>query len=431
MVSDLPVEIWTHIIRVATEWQPADAWYQWPPSCAWSHRPLDHPAVALSQTSKWLRAVAAPLLWRDLTVTGDCEEVLYRVKKLTICLHDPLVKNTIRTLDLDLGEHGYMGLLETSPECFEGPPCAPTYIDYLALMTQLGEALAGSALAELRFDAHSVHPSDGFIEAVGRGCPQLHHVEIGYGADAMPWEVRMDEVKINGPDPLHLLSQVRSASIGMGFFHDTEGIRQSDRFSLDLDSESNIPYFLHWLRGSRLGSSSSSGQGEENEDNNLVNLKTNAPFLYQYRDLIPAWARFNRIEEELEVGSEAEGGYFPRGECIGWAGSEQEMAKEIRFIRAAKALRPSLDRLLEERQSQSNEVTPTEVVGMIRTEEVFVPWRSTFFPRTEPGDVAYDESLVLAEEILYHWRKSEASRRADRDGPCQRWHTGWPKKVIL
>ncbi|KAK0544814.1 hypothetical protein OC845_005410 [Tilletia horrida] len=274
---ELPVEIWTHIIRVATEWQP---------SCAWWHGSLDHPAVALSQTTKWLRTLAAPRLWRDVTVTGGRGEVFYRVKKLTICLNDPLVRNSIQTLNLDLGNHGYQGLFERSPNAFEGPPCAPTYFDYLGLMTRLGEALAGSALAELRVDAESLHPSDGFIEALGEGCPKLHHIDIGYGADAMPWPVTLDDVKINGPDPLHLLSQVRSASIGMGNFHDSHSMRDSDYFDFDLESHWNIPYFIYWLRGNRLGRS-----GPEEEDNNLVNIKTNAPFLYHCRALIPAWAR--------------------------------------------------------------------------------------------------------------------------------------------
>ncbi|KAK0562308.1 hypothetical protein OC861_005387 [Tilletia horrida] len=365
---ELPTEIWYHVIRAASESER---------SCVWMHGPLDHPAVALSQTCKTLRGLAAPFLWRDVTVTNYTEEVLVcvwrdvtvtsyvkevlvRLKKLTISLKDPLAKKTIQRLHLDLGGHFWFGIFERSAIAFRNPTWDPRYTEYLTLMTQLGKALAESPL-------------------------------------------------------------VRSATIGMGDFLDPDQMRTSDAFNhLDLDKEYNIPYLISWLRGNLPGSSS----GRNHDDNALVNLKTNAPFLYRCRALIPAWARFNLIQEMVEMESKGQGGCLPYSERDLLKSQYREMETDIRYARAAMALRPSLDRLVEGRQS--GDVTAAEVVRMIRMQDVFVPWRSEFFPRTQLGDTTYDASLALAEEILHHWRKSEGSRRAD-PGPCERWLTGsWP-----
>ncbi|KAK0544813.1 hypothetical protein OC845_005409 [Tilletia horrida] len=398
---ELPTEIWYHVIRAASESER---------SCVWMHGPLDHPAVALSQTCKTLRGLAAPFLWRDVTVTNYTEEVLVcvwrdvtvtsyvkevlvRLKKLTISLKDPLAKKTIQRLHLDLGGHFWFGIFERSAIAFRNPTWDPRYTEYLTLMTQLGKALAESPL----------------------------HIHLVYDEVAMPWGMKWHGITINGSDPLHLLSQVRSATIGMGDFLDPDQMRTSDAFNhLDLDKEYNIPYLISWLRGNLPGSSS----GRNHDDNALVNLKTNAPFLYRCRALIPAWARFNLIQEMVEMESKGQGGCLPYSERDLLKSQYREMETDIRYARAAMALRPSLDRLVEGRQS--GDVTAAEVVRMIRMQDVFVPWRSEFFPRTQLGDTTYDASLALAEEILHHWRKSEGSRRAD-PGPCERWLTGsWP-----
>ncbi|CAD7063353.1 unnamed protein product, partial [Tilletia caries] len=230
---------------------------------------------------------------------------------------------------------------------WEGPDSAPTYLDLLALTTQLGDALRGTGLRNLHFCANWNHPSDAFLQA--------------------RWQ-RIEDVAVNGPDSLDELSQVRSACIGMGDWHNPDGVRLTNDSCLCL-LEEETPFLVKWLRGEVPGDAS------KEADNKLVHLKTSASFLYRHQCLAPAWARFNNILEKIDEDNADIEDSFAMGESVaedlfpGGDNYEEEMS----WVRAASALRPSLDRLaaVEEHRDLSAE----NVVNMIRTDPVFAPWR--------------------------------------------------------
>ncbi|KAE8235389.1 hypothetical protein A4X03_0g9793, partial [Tilletia caries] len=289
------------------------------------------------------------------------------IPKLIICLKNPIVRETIESLDINMNlDEDLVAPWEYGS--WEGPDSAPTYLDLLALTTQLGDALRGTGLRNLHFCANWNHPSDAFLQAVGQGCPQLEHIELAYGSNRMPTVQRIEDVAVNGPDSLDELSQVRSACIGMGDWHNPDGVRLTNDSCLCL-LEEETPFLVKWLRGEVPGDAS------KEADNKLVHLKTSASFLYRHQCLAPAWARFNNILEKIDEDNADIEDSFAMGESVaedlfpGGDNYEEEMS----WVRAASALRPSLDRLaaVEEHRDLSAE----NVVNMIRTDPVFAPWR--------------------------------------------------------
>ncbi|CAD6951903.1 unnamed protein product, partial [Tilletia caries] len=101
------------------------------------------------------------------------------------CLKNPIVRETIESLDINMNLDADL-VAPFEYGSWEGPDSAPTYLDLLALTTQLGDALRGTGLRNLHFCANWNHPSDAFLQAVGQGCPQLEHIELAYGSNRMP-----------------------------------------------------------------------------------------------------------------------------------------------------------------------------------------------------------------------------------------------------
>ncbi|CAD6972773.1 unnamed protein product [Tilletia controversa] len=416
------MELWMQIAQEVAWARPDTIRKEDGASMAWQYGPKDHPLIALSQTCKTFQAIAAPLIWSNITFGQNWDDGgLDLIPKLIVCLKNPIVRETIESLDIDM-DLNIDCLAPWEYGSWEGPDSVPTYLDLLALTTQLGDALRGTGLRDLRFCANWNNPSDAFLEAVGQGCPQLEHIELAYGSDNEPNVQEIDDVAVNGPDKLDELSQVRSACIGMGSIHDNDVLRLANG-SYPYALEKHTPFLVKWLRGEVPSDASK----EFNEvDNKLVHIKTSAPFLYRHQCLAPAWARFNHILEKID-GDNAEiemsftsGEMFDEDRCPGGDNYEEEMS----WVRAASALRPSLDRLAA--KEEQRDLSAEDVVGMMRTDPVFAPWRKAWFEgRTQKVEVAPLDGPSLAKEILHCWRKSAQSRLESPDPPA-RWVTGWP-----
>ncbi|KAE8219379.1 hypothetical protein CF319_g6919 [Tilletia indica] len=437
MPRSLPYELWITIADAAAAWFPSKHHSYVGGSTAWQYGPREHPLVALSQTSRTLRRIAAPLLWKEIALTGfehgdslEHEHGIDLIHKLIICLQEPIVRNTITSFNFDLKVYTGLG---DGPATYYGPTHVPTYLDFLDLTYRLGRALSGTELVNLRFDASVLRPADQFLYAIGQGCSHLQHVELSYGPDAMPTCIERDGDHINGPEPLHALSQVRSATIGLGRSNLYEDLRTEDGWTWPLQGGIAIPYLVKWLLGESVDDPS------DTSDNKLVNLKTSAPFLYRHRCLLPAWARFNRIFDQNDPDRPQPQASFTDGEFSLMANNidaaheiQMEVEEDMSWVRAAMALRPALDRLLAESNrtkvggGSHSDIKPAQVVKMIRSDRIFTPWRTSWFPCDTGGNSTppYRESLLLADEILRSWRKSAQSRRED-DGPPTRWLTGW------
>ncbi|KAE8226397.1 hypothetical protein CF319_g1016 [Tilletia indica] len=104
----------------------------------------------------------------------------------------------------------------------------------------------------------------------------------------------MDDVRINGPEPIDALTQVRSATIGLGNTHISSDLRGRNGQEWPLEDEETTPHLVKWLRGE------STEHPTAEFDNKLVNIKTSAAFPCYQRCLVPAWARFNRILERTD-----------------------------------------------------------------------------------------------------------------------------------
>ncbi|KAE8181466.1 hypothetical protein CF328_g8829 [Tilletia controversa] len=429
----LPNEVW---ILIAAAAAAAKGRHGIDSPQAWQYDPHDHPLLALSQTSRTLRAITAPLLWTNISLTGydhqdklPFEHGIELIRKLVVCLQQPIIRNTIQSFNFDIE------LTTDSPDDFDEQP------------DHLGHALAGTELVNFRFLARNFRPSDGFLKAVGSGCPRLQHVELAYGPCAMPSSITLNEQPINGPEPLHALSQVRSATIGMGNVNLIRDLRHEDGWTWPLEGSHAVPYLVKWLRGEINGEPEH--DDDDRLDNKLVNLKTSASFLYRHQCLLPAWARFNRIQEAIDTDDDEnhrDGGAasFAHGE-LSYRTFDSNFqnalkAEDIPWVRAAVALRPALDRLLAENTANERGTTstttnttttvlhPKQVINMIRSDPIFTPWRTSWFPADTGGNStpAYRESLLRADEIIRYWRKSAQSRREDA-GPPARWATGWPE----
>ncbi|KAE8214866.1 hypothetical protein CF327_g1789 [Tilletia walkeri] len=437
MPRSLPYELWITIADAAAAWSPSKEHSYVRGSTAWQYGPREHPLVALSQTSRTLRRIAAPLLWEEIALTGfeywdslEHEHGIDLIHKLIICLQEPIIRNTITSFNFDIKVDTHLG---EGPEIYSGPAEVPTYQDFLDLTHRLGKALSGTKLVNLRFDASGLRPADQFLQTIGKGCSHLQHVELSYGPYDMPTDIYSDGHHINGPEPIHALSQVRSATIGMGNVNLYRELRSEDGWTWPLEGDDAVPYLVKWLLGESIDDSSNTS------DNKLVNLKTSAPFLYRHRCLLPAWARFNRISEMIEPDTTEPLLSFADGElsrlALGLGSTheiEMEVEEDMPWVRAAMALRPALDQLLAESNrtkvggGSHSDIQPAQVVKMIRSDRVFTPWRTTWFPYDTGGNSTppYRESLLLADEILRSWRKSAQSRLED-DGPPTRWLTGW------
>ncbi|KAK0558150.1 hypothetical protein OC861_006972, partial [Tilletia horrida] len=400
--SRLPNEVWILIVQaVAAGWPLA--------SRAWSYAPQDHPLIALSQTCKTLQRFTAPFIWSNIAFEDGSpyDDRIALLPRLISRLSNPAACANLAALDLNLkvgrARAGY------EYDVFHGPPCAPTYPDVLALLTRLGEALKGTQLRELRLHPDIIHPSDSFLAAVGKGCTHLEHIELAYGVDQLPFAQMIKEVSINGPDQLDRLVQVRSATIGTGALFADDELRELIGDGLCWVQE-QAPGLIKWLRGEVHDESSSKQQ-----DNKLVYLKTSASFLYRYRCLAPAWARFNQILDQNDEANAEIVSSFAHGHYI-----EEEYEpggdlydEEVGWVHAASAIRPSLDRLAASRVDD-DEIQAQDVIDMVRSDPVFAPWRDAWF--SGPGD--WDDAsgpstgaLSFADEILQHWRKSAQSRR--------------------
>ncbi|CAD6945715.1 unnamed protein product [Tilletia controversa] len=324
----LPMELWMQIAQEVAWARPDTIRKEDGASMAWQYGPKDHPLIALSQTCKTFQAIAAPLIWSNITFGQNWDDGgLDLIPKLIVCLKNPIVRETIESLDIDM-DLNIDCLAPWEYGSWEGPDSVPTYLDLLALTTQLGDALRGTGLRDLRFCANWNNPSDAFLEAVGQGCPQLEHIELAYGSDNEPNVQEIDDVAVNGPDKLDELSQVRSACIGMGSIHDNDVLRLANG-SYPYALEKHTPFLVKWLRGEVPSDASK----EFNEvDNKLVHIKTSAPFLYRHQCLAPAWARFNHILEKID-GDNAEiemsftsGEMFDEDRCPGGDNYEEEMS---------------------------------------------------------------------------------------------------------
>jgi len=376
-------------------------------------------------------------LWSNIAtaVNNGVEYCVDFLLKLLVCLQDPVARNALKSINFDACNDRYTDW-HTCPGDYEGTQLFPDYRAYLAVMDRLGAALAGTGLTEVRFLALDLGPSDALLKSVGERCSQLEFVELSYDWNAVPARQEVDEVITNGPDPLHWLHRISSASIGMSIDHCSDTMRQvgDEAAPWDLEDEDKIPTLVKWLRGElpdELGD-------VEGQDNALVNIKTAAPWLYRHRCLVPAWARFNRI---LELDAELHGvkdgqqrklisSKFPSGVLTDEAYAEEDLL----FIYAAYALRPRLNELAKRNGDDDASVTAEQVVEMMHSDAVFEPWRKWFpgqkVTAASTSDQAFAQSLDFADEILLHWRKSAASRRQDPGLPS-RWHTGWAEDVVV
>jgi len=425
----LPTEVLSSIVQAAAL---SDREYITPDgtSTAWQLGPTEHALVALSQTCRTLRSIAAPYLWKHIATRTNSrlvEDSADLLPKLIICLQDPVARDALESINFNASNYGYSQLRD-NPLFFQGTTITPDYFAYLRSMDELGATLVGTNLSQLRFLPFDLGPSDAFLKAVGKGCKHLTHLHLSYGSDTMPTEQVDDETVFNGPDPLHWLHRVNCTLLGMGYTEQGSDLRLLDGDAWHIEDEDKIPYVVKWLRGElpeELGN-------EHGDDNALVNLKTTASFLYRHRCLVPAWARFNRILERFAEPQDADS--FPHGELEdeytepGGEWHDDEMA----YIRAACALRPSLDELAQRNGGDDTSVTPEQVFDMVHSNPTFRPWRARWFrgkkaTSSRPASRAYLESIRFATEILHYWRKSAPSRRRD-PGPCQRWYTGWPNQ---
>ncbi|KAK0522930.1 hypothetical protein OC842_006319 [Tilletia horrida] len=427
----LPSSLWEQIAAAAVWTRPELVRRGDGASVAWQEDPRDHPLIALSQTSRSLRRITAPLIWANIALQGRGKHTIAnidRVRKLIVCLspggiHASPARSYLRTLDINIDLNPDRLDFMTF-DCFQGPSSAPTYRDLLVLMDRLGQALSGTSLRNLRFLGSSNHPTDGFLRAIGRGCPQLEHVELAYGFDFLPATREMDGAGPSVPDPLHALWQVKSASIGLGDSVNPDAIRLLDTPSV-CNIVADAPHLFLWLRGEL-------GPGAPPEaDNKLVYLKTSASFLYRYQNLVPAWARFNRILEKNDKENEDIEDTFAEGEMVPLESEPEgeDYEEEISWVRAAAALRPSLDLLAQNKPNMGAQ----DVINMIATQPVFAPWYQAWFDpdRVEPESRWEKEDLppvvegpALAEDILHHWRKS-AHSRLEAPSPPERWLTAW------
>ncbi|KAE8212476.1 hypothetical protein CF327_g3912 [Tilletia walkeri] len=417
----LPIELLMRIAQAAAWTRPDTIRKGGGASNAWQCNPKDHALIALSQTCRTFRTITAPLIWTDIAFGEDWElDGINLIPKLIICLENLLVQQTIKSLDISI-DMDPSKLAPTEYGYWEGTDTVPTYCDLLTLTTQLGNALRGTGLRNLRFYANWNHPSDDFLKSVGEECPQLEHIELAYGSDHLPKVQEIDGVAVNGPDRLDFLSQVRSASIGMGDWHGGDALRMAPRAAPYL-LEKDMLFLVKWLRGEIPDDTSNES---DMIDNKLVYLKTSASFLYRHQCLTPAWARFNRIMEKIDGDNVKIEDSFAEGECTGEVlepgGSDYE--EEMSWVRAGCALRPSLDRLAAGQEDR--DLTAEDVVGLMRSEPVFKPWWEAWFEgRARDPESAPLDGLSLAKEILHCWRKSAQSRLQSPEPPT-RWVTGW------
>ncbi|KAK0559532.1 hypothetical protein OC861_006615, partial [Tilletia horrida] len=381
-LARLPNQIWVRIVEAAAVWYPPELYQVLKrdgTSKAWSHAPEDHPLIALSQTCKAFRQIAAPLIWSHVAFEDghpDRDRVALLLRLISR-LSSPVTRANIASLDLNLevgrDRAGYMY------DFFEGPPCAPTYPDVLNLLTRVGEALKGTKLFELRLHPDIIHPSDGFLAAIGGGCSHLEHIELAYGVDQLPFSQWMNDAIVNGPDQLDRLVQVRSATLGMGALDSDDELRE-----LKEDGaywvQDGAPGLIKWLRGEVPEDSTL-----KQKDNKLVYLKTSASFLYRYRCLAPAWARFNQILDKIDEANASIVSSFAKGYDVDFdhepGGDLYD--EEVGWVHAASAIRPSLDRLAASRVDD-DEIQAQDVIDMVRSDPVFAPWRDAWF--SGPGD---------------------------------------------
>ncbi|KAL9940236.1 hypothetical protein V8E36_000941 [Tilletia maclaganii] len=432
--SELPLELWGLIARAAVVTTPVPdrgERHFLGTSTAWQCGHTEHPLVALSQTSQALRALAIPLLWTNVTLS---DPTWYRtvdlVRKLITCLQVPSVRDMIRSLNLDLNPGTLMNPISGSwhimPEFFRGPRCAPDLSSALRLMTDLGQALAGTGLVQLRFLALGVHPSKGLVEHLA-SIASLKHVELAYGSIAAPESVFDNELFYEGPEPLDLLSQVERVTIGLGCGRWTRLARDENDWVMD-DEMTGLVGWLCGLSSSRPASEAG---------NHLRYLKTSAAFLYHHRCLIPAWARLKNIFDQAEHKEDDENSplaSFALGEERSVVDSVRHV-HDLTFVRAAKALRPALDRLAIEHNDLDGGMRAEHIVTMIRADPVFAPWCAASNLVLDVEDAKswfhHDnetESLRLAEDILSAWRGSPTTR-PDNSEPPARWLTGWQEVV--
>ncbi|KAK0541857.1 hypothetical protein OC845_006870, partial [Tilletia horrida] len=316
--SCLPNEVWILIVQaVAAGWPPA--------SRAWWHAPRDHPLNALSQTCKTLQRFTAPFIWSEIAFENGSpyDDRIALLPGLISRLSNPAACANLASLDLNLKR-------------------------------------------ELRLHPDIIHPSDGFLAAIGGGCSHLEHIELAYGVDQLPFAQMIKEVSINGPDQLDRLVQVRSATIGTGALFADDELRELIGDGLCWVQE-QAPGLIKWLRGEVHDESSS-----QQQDNKLVYLKTSASFLYRYRCLAPAWARFNQILDQNDEANADIVSSFAHGHYV-----EEEYEpggdlydEEVSWIHAASAIRPSLDRLAASRVDD-DEIQAQDVIDMVRSDPVF------------------------------------------------------------
>ncbi|CAD6923466.1 unnamed protein product, partial [Tilletia controversa] len=142
----LPMELWMQIAQKAAWARPDTIRKEDGASMVWQYGPEEHPLIALSQTCKTFQAIAAPLIWSNITFGQNWDDGgLDLIPKLIICLKNPIVRETIESLDINMNlDEDLVAPWEYGS--WEGPDSAPTYLDLLALTTQLGDALRGTGL---------------------------------------------------------------------------------------------------------------------------------------------------------------------------------------------------------------------------------------------------------------------------------------------
>ncbi|KAE8237444.1 hypothetical protein A4X06_0g9226 [Tilletia controversa] len=116
----LPNEVW---ILIAAAAAAAKGRHGIDSPQAWQYDPHDHPLLALSQTSRTLRAITAPLLWTNISLTGydhqdklPFEHGIELIRKLVVCLQQPIIRNTIQSFNFDIE------LTTDSPDDFDEQP---------------------------------------------------------------------------------------------------------------------------------------------------------------------------------------------------------------------------------------------------------------------------------------------------------------------